>query len=108
VQLQITHFTDPACPFAFSAEPIRRRLRWYYGEQLTWHTRMIVLTLEPGEAENLAGEPDLSNPGTACRSTRRHTRERRRPSRRVELLSPRGFARPERRKRFCGDSAYER
>ncbi len=55
MQLQITHFTDPACPFAFSAEPIRRRLRWYYGEQLTWHTRMILLTLEPGEAENLAG-----------------------------------------------------
>jgi hypothetical protein len=36
------------------------RLRWYYGEQLRWTTRMIVLTLEPGEAEKLAqGAPDL-------------------------------------------------
>ena len=30
------------------------RLRWHYGEQLQWTTRMIVLTLEPGEAEKLA------------------------------------------------------
>jgi 2-hydroxychromene-2-carboxylate isomerase len=60
LQLEITHFTDPACPFAFSAEPARFRLRWHYGDQLTWTTRMIVLTLEPGEAEKLAqGAPNL-------------------------------------------------
>lgn len=52
--LEITHFTDPACPFAFSAEPVRLRLRWHYGDQLSWRLRMIVLTLEPGEAEKLA------------------------------------------------------
>lgn len=58
--IEITHFTDPACPFAFSAEPVRQRLRWYYGDQLTWRTRMIVLTLEPGEADKLAqGAPGL-------------------------------------------------
>jgi predicted DsbA family dithiol-disulfide isomerase len=54
VPLEITHFTDPACPFAFSAEPVRLGLRWHYGEQLRWTTRMIVLTLEEGEAEKLA------------------------------------------------------
>jgi predicted DsbA family dithiol-disulfide isomerase len=60
LQLEITHFTDPACPFAFSAEPVRMRLRWHYGDQLVWRTRMIVLTLEPGEAERLAeGAPNL-------------------------------------------------
>jgi 2-hydroxychromene-2-carboxylate isomerase len=60
VSLSITHFTDPACPFAFSAEPTRYRLRWLYGEQLAWQNRMIVLTLEPGEAEKLAeGAPGL-------------------------------------------------
>jgi hypothetical protein len=26
MRLAITLFTDPACPFAFSAEPVRRRL----------------------------------------------------------------------------------
>jgi predicted DsbA family dithiol-disulfide isomerase len=60
VALELTLFTDPACPFAFSAEPIRQRLRWHYGEQLSWRVRMIVLTLEPGEAERLAeGAPNL-------------------------------------------------
>jgi predicted DsbA family dithiol-disulfide isomerase len=60
LQVELTHFTDPACPFAFSAEPVRMRLRWHYGDQLVWRTRMIVLTLEPGEAERLAeGAPNL-------------------------------------------------
>jgi predicted DsbA family dithiol-disulfide isomerase len=53
-------FTDPACPFAFSAEPVRQRLRWHYGDGLSWTVRMIVLTLEPGEAGKLAqGAPTL-------------------------------------------------
>jgi hypothetical protein len=52
----ITHFTDPACSFAFSAEPIRRRLRWHYGVQLVWRNVMIVLTAgDRREAERLAG-----------------------------------------------------
>ncbi len=58
--IEIDHFTDPACPFAFSAEPVRQRLRWHYGDRLRWNTRMIVLTREPGEAEKLAeGAPNL-------------------------------------------------
>jgi len=60
VALDVQLFTDPACPFAFSAEPARLRLRWHYGDQLRWRTTMIVLTLEPGEAEKLAeGAPTL-------------------------------------------------
>jgi predicted DsbA family dithiol-disulfide isomerase len=60
VAIDIELFTDPACPFAFSAEPIRQRLRWHYGDGLRWRTTMIVLTLEPGEAEKLqAGAPGL-------------------------------------------------
>src|SRR5829696_8982718 len=58
--LEITLFTDPACPFAFSAEPVRIRLRWHYGDGLRWTLRMIVLTREAGEAEKLAeGAPTL-------------------------------------------------
>ncbi len=53
--LSVELFTDPACPFAFSAEPVRQRLRWHYGDGLTWTVRMIVLTREAGEAEKLAG-----------------------------------------------------
>jgi 2-hydroxychromene-2-carboxylate isomerase len=53
--IDVTLYTDPACPFAFSAEPARLRLRWHYGDGLRWRLTMIVLTLEPGEAEKLAG-----------------------------------------------------
>jgi predicted DsbA family dithiol-disulfide isomerase len=60
ISLEVAHFTDPACPFEFSAEPVRLRLRWTYGDGLRFSTRMIVLTLEPGEAEKLAeGAPTL-------------------------------------------------
>jgi predicted DsbA family dithiol-disulfide isomerase len=60
VPIEIELITDPACPFAFSAEPVRQRLRWYYGDQLVWRLTMIVLTLEPGEAAKLAaGAPNL-------------------------------------------------
>jgi predicted DsbA family dithiol-disulfide isomerase len=58
--IQITMFTDPACPFAFSAEPVRLALTWRYGDALQWRLRMIVLTLEPGEGDKLAeGAPGL-------------------------------------------------
>jgi predicted DsbA family dithiol-disulfide isomerase len=40
----IDHFTDPTCPWGFSAEPQRLRLNWLYGDQLAWTDRMIVLT----------------------------------------------------------------
>jgi hypothetical protein len=53
--IEVTHFTDPGCPFAFSAEPVRLRLRWLYGDGLAWTTRMIVLTREGGEGAMLAG-----------------------------------------------------
>lgn len=42
--LNITMYTDPTCPYAYSAEPLRWRLKWLYGDQLTWNTRMIVLS----------------------------------------------------------------
>src|SRR4051794_12500213 len=42
--LTIREFTDPACPFAFSAEPARLKLLWLYGDQIEWRPRMIVLS----------------------------------------------------------------
>ena len=39
----ITEYTDPACPWAYSAEPFRRRLTWLYGDALEWQFRMVVL-----------------------------------------------------------------
>jgi predicted DsbA family dithiol-disulfide isomerase len=45
----ITEYTDPGCPWAYSAEPFRRRLAWLYGDRLTWELRMVVLAESPEE-----------------------------------------------------------
>ena len=45
--VRIRHFTDPTCPFAFTAERQRLRLRWLYGDQLQWTTHMVVLSETP-------------------------------------------------------------
>ena len=47
--VRITEFTDPGCPWAYSAEPHRRRLRWLYGDDLDWQVRMVVLASSPEE-----------------------------------------------------------
>jgi predicted DsbA family dithiol-disulfide isomerase len=45
----IRHFTDPSCPWAFSAERQRLRLLWLYGEQIDWELHMVVLAEETPE-----------------------------------------------------------
>jgi predicted DsbA family dithiol-disulfide isomerase len=45
----IRHFTDPSCPWAFSAERQRLRLLWLYGEQIDWELHMVVLSETPPE-----------------------------------------------------------
>ena len=45
--LHIEVFTDPGCPFAWSAEPHARRIEWLYGDQLSFTTRMVVLSERP-------------------------------------------------------------
>ncbi|MDX6721048.1 MAG: hypothetical protein QOJ63_3302 [Solirubrobacteraceae bacterium] len=34
--IDVTHFTDPGCPWAYSASPAICTLRWRYGDQLRW------------------------------------------------------------------------
>lgn len=41
--LSVTHFTDPGCPWAYSASPDLAVLRWRYGAQLEWRHVMIGL-----------------------------------------------------------------
>lgn len=45
----ITEYTDPACPWAWSAEPFRRRLDWHYGEHLEWRIRVVGLSETPDD-----------------------------------------------------------
>jgi protein-disulfide isomerase-like protein with CxxC motif len=44
----ITEYTDPGCPWAYSAEPSRRRLSWLYGESVEWRLCLVGLA-ESGE-----------------------------------------------------------
>ena len=41
--IAVTHFSDPACPWAYSSGPAFAVLRWRYGVQLEWRHVMIGL-----------------------------------------------------------------
>ena len=47
--IDVTHFTDPGCPWAYSALPSHTTLRWRYGTQLRWTLVMIGLTEDAGQ-----------------------------------------------------------
>lgn len=47
--VRITEFTDPGCPWAYSAEPFRRRLDWLYGDAIEWQVRLVGLASSPEE-----------------------------------------------------------
>jgi 2-hydroxychromene-2-carboxylate isomerase len=46
-EISITHFTDPGCPFAYSASPALGVLHWRYGAQLHWRLVTIGLAEDP-------------------------------------------------------------
>src|SRR4051794_22190814 len=41
--VEVVHFTDPACPWAYSASPAHAVLRWRFGDQLDWRLTLIGL-----------------------------------------------------------------
>jgi 2-hydroxychromene-2-carboxylate isomerase len=45
--IDVSHFTDPGCPFAYSASPALAVLRWRYGAQLQWRLVTIGLAEDP-------------------------------------------------------------
>ena len=48
-KLQVTHYSDPGCPFAYSAMPFITALQWRYGDQLGWRHVLIGLTEEASQ-----------------------------------------------------------
>lgn len=56
--VRIAEFTDPACPWAYSAEPFRHRLDWLYPDKLDWHPRMVVLADTADEQEERGFTPE--------------------------------------------------
>jgi protein-disulfide isomerase-like protein with CxxC motif len=44
--ISLTHFSDPHCPWAYSASPAHAVLRWRFGTQLDW--RLVLIGLSEG------------------------------------------------------------
>ena len=45
--IRATLYSDPACPWGYSAHPQHRFLEWRYGDQLVWRLVMITLREQP-------------------------------------------------------------
>ena len=59
--VHIIEFTDPGCPWAFSAEPFRRRLDWLYGDSLVWEVRMVGLSASPRDHLDKGVTPEVQS-----------------------------------------------
>jgi 2-hydroxychromene-2-carboxylate isomerase len=46
--ISVTHFSDPGCPWAYSASPQLAVLEWRYGDQLDWRLVTIGLAEDTG------------------------------------------------------------
>ncbi len=55
--IEVTHFSDPGCPWAYSASPAITTLRWRYGDQLHWTLVMIGLAEDPSRYAKLGYTP---------------------------------------------------
>lgn len=57
--VEITTFTDPNCPWAFTAEASRLALRWTYGDQLLWRRAYVVISEHVGQSEADGFTPEI-------------------------------------------------
>jgi protein-disulfide isomerase-like protein with CxxC motif len=51
------HFSDPACPWAYSSRPAIARVRWRFGDQIDWRLVMIGLSETPERYEQAGYTP---------------------------------------------------
>jgi predicted DsbA family dithiol-disulfide isomerase len=56
-RIHLTHFSDPGCPWAYSANPALTLLRWRFGDQLVWRHVMIGLSEGPERYAKLGVTP---------------------------------------------------
>lgn len=70
-RLSVTEFSDPGCPWAWSAEPFRLRLSWLYGDAIEWHLRVVVLSERPEDYVERGFTPEMLAEG-AARIAREH------------------------------------
>lgn len=65
VCVRIDEFTDPACPWAYSAEPFRLALNWLYEGRIEWAPRMVVLSDTPEDNAEKGLTPEKLSAGYA-------------------------------------------
>jgi protein-disulfide isomerase-like protein with CxxC motif len=58
--IRVVHFTDPGCPWAYSASPAHAVLRWRYGDQLEWRLVTIGLAESAKQYEDRGSTPERS------------------------------------------------
>lgn len=61
--ISLTHFSDPHCPWAYSANPAHAVLRWRFGAQLDWRLVLIGLSEGPERYEKSGYTPARSAQG---------------------------------------------
>ncbi len=59
-KVAVTHFSDPSCPWAYSASPALAVLRWRYGEQLEWRLVTIGLSEDTSRYEARGYTPTVA------------------------------------------------
>jgi 2-hydroxychromene-2-carboxylate isomerase len=55
--IEATLYSDPACPWAYSASPALRVIEWRYGEQLAWRLVLVGLTEDRAQYEQRGYTP---------------------------------------------------
>jgi 2-hydroxychromene-2-carboxylate isomerase len=65
--IEVTHFTDPGCPWAYSAWPAHTTLRWRYGDALRW--TLVTIGLAEDSAQYVARGYDPTDSAMNWRRT---------------------------------------
>jgi 2-hydroxychromene-2-carboxylate isomerase len=63
MSISLTHFSDPHCPWAYSASPAHAVLRWRFGSQLDWRLVLIGLSEGPERYVKSGYTPERSAQG---------------------------------------------
>jgi 2-hydroxychromene-2-carboxylate isomerase len=69
-EITVTHFSDPGCPFAYSASPALAVLHWRYGDQLDWRLVTIGLAEDPQRYVDAGYTPTRMTVGNQARFRR--------------------------------------
>jgi predicted DsbA family dithiol-disulfide isomerase len=61
--VEVTHFTDPTCPWCYGAEPTLRALEHRYGDGLRWRNVMVGLREDTSDLEAAGVRPETRAAG---------------------------------------------